>query len=84
VLAFALTPAATAWPALITVSVSQRTNLRRPNPANVRSGPIADKREYGLIVRFVPIADIAAVNLTMHPGISDDGITSPFPVVIYL
>ena len=33
---------------------------------------------------FVPIADIALLNLTMHRGISDDGITSPFALVIYL
>ncbi|MGA6979898.1 MAG: hypothetical protein WBZ23_25730, partial [Pseudolabrys sp.] len=32
-------------------------------------------------VRLVPIADFALVNLTMHRGISDDGITSPFALV---
>ena len=30
------------------------------------------------------LADIALLNLTMHRGISDDGITSPFALVIYL
>ena len=58
---------------------------RKPHfDGNVRFGSKADMCSAQADVRFVPIADFALVNLTIHRGIPDDGITSPFALVIYL